>query len=83
LILQGEASSSSTPKDKTSPQAKKKIKLRRVFEREFSDLIIIQLNLFYIASKPIYRREILVEKVIIILIIIVNLFLKGKILQNK
>jgi hypothetical protein len=75
LILQGEASSSSTQKDKTSPQAKRKIKLRRVFERKFSDLIIIQLLEFYIISKPIYRREILVEKVNLILVAIVNLIL--------
>jgi hypothetical protein len=64
-------------------QAKRKIKLRRVVEREFSDFITMLLNEFYIARNPIYRREILVEKVIIILIVIVNLFLKRKILQNK
>jgi antibiotic biosynthesis monooxygenase (ABM) superfamily enzyme len=34
-------------------------------------------------SKPNYKREILVEKVIIILVAIVNLFLKMKTLQNK
>jgi ABC-type transport system involved in multi-copper enzyme maturation permease subunit len=73
LILQGEASSSSTPKDKTSPHAKRKIKLRRVFEREFSNNSID--SEFYIISKPIYKREILVEKVILILIVIVNLIL--------
>jgi ABC-type transport system involved in multi-copper enzyme maturation permease subunit len=56
-------------------QAKRKIKLRRVFEREFSDFITIQLIEFYIISKPIYRREILVEKVILILIVIINIFL--------
>jgi ABC-type transport system involved in multi-copper enzyme maturation permease subunit len=56
-------------------QVKRKIKLRKVFEREFSDLIIIQLIEFYIASKPIYRKEILVEKVILTLIVIVNIFL--------
>jgi len=33
------------------------------------------LSEFYIISKLIYRREILVEKVIIILIVIVNLIL--------
>jgi len=38
-------------------------------------LIIIQWLEFYIISKPIYRREILVEKVNIILVVIVNLFL--------
>jgi hypothetical protein len=81
LILQGEASSSSTQKDKTSPQAKRKIKLRRVFERKFSDLIIIQLLFFffYIISKPIYRREILVEKVNLLLIEKVNLILIKKV----
>jgi hypothetical protein len=80
LILQGEASSSSTQKDKTSPQAKRKIKLRRVFERKFSDLIIIQLlPFFYIISKPIYRREILVEKVNLLLIEKVNLILVKKV----
>jgi hypothetical protein len=42
-------------------------------------LIIIQLIEFYIISKPIYKREILVEKVIIILIIIVNLILVVKV----
>jgi hypothetical protein len=77
LILQGETSSSSTQKDKISSQVKRKIKLRRVFEREFFDLIIIQLIEFYIISKHIYRREILVEKVIIILI--VNLILVVKV----
>jgi len=53
LILQGETSSSSTKKKKikTSPQAKRNIGLRRVFEREVSELIIIQLIEFYIASK--------------------------------
>jgi ABC-type transport system involved in multi-copper enzyme maturation permease subunit len=30
---------------------------------------------FYIISKPIYRKEILVEKVNIILVVIVNIFL--------
>jgi hypothetical protein len=79
LILQGEASSSSTPKDNTSPQAKRKIKLRRVFERKFSDLIIIQLLEFYIISKLIYRREILVEKVNLLLIEKVNLILVEKV----
>jgi hypothetical protein len=79
LILQGEASSSSTQKDKTSPQAKRKIKLRRVFERKFSDLIIIQLLEFYIISKSIYRREILVEKVNLFLIEKVNLILVKKV----
>ena len=79
MILQGEASSSSTQKDKTSPQAKRKIKLRRVFERKFSDLIIIQLIEFYIISKPIYRREILVEKVNLLLIEKVNLILVEKV----
>jgi hypothetical protein len=80
LILQGEASSSSTQKDKTSPQAKRKIKLRRVFERKFSDLIIIQLlEFFYIISKLIYRREILVEKVNLLLIEKVNLILVEKV----
>jgi hypothetical protein len=83
LILQGEASSSSTQKDKTSPQVKRKIKVHRVLEIELSDFITIQLSIFYIASKPIYRREILVEKIILILIVIVNLFLKRKTLQNK
>jgi len=53
----------------------KKDKLRKVFEREFSDFITIQLSEFYIISKPIYIREILVKKVIIILIVIVNLIL--------
>jgi hypothetical protein len=38
-------------------------------------LIIIQLIEFYIISKPIYKSEILVEKVNIVLIVIVNLFL--------
>jgi REP element-mobilizing transposase RayT len=33
---------------------------------------------FYIISKPIYRRKILVEKVILILVAIVNLILKEK-----
>ena len=79
MILQGEASSSSTQKDKTSPQAKRKIKLRRVFERKFSDLITIQLIEFYIISKPIYRREILVEKVNLLLIEKVNLILIEKV----
>jgi hypothetical protein len=78
LILQGEASSSSTQKDKISPQAKRKIKLRRVFERKFSDFII-QLLEFYIISKPIYRREILVEKVKLLLIEKVNLILIEKV----
>jgi hypothetical protein len=64
--------SSSTQKDKISPQAKRKIELRKVFEREFFDFITIQLSKYYIISKPIYRREILVEKVIIILIVIVT-----------
>jgi hypothetical protein len=80
LILQGEASSSSTQKDKTSPQAKRKIKLRRVIERKFYDLIIIQLlEFFYIISKLIYRREILVEKVNLLLIEKVNLILVEKV----
>ena len=79
MILQGEASSFSTQKDKTSPQAKRKIKLHRVFERKFSDLIIIQLIEFYIISKPIYRREILVEKVNLFLIEKVNLILVEKV----
>jgi magnesium-transporting ATPase (P-type) len=86
LILQGEVSSSFTQKDKTRLQAKRKIKLLRVFEREFSDFIIIQLSEFYIISKLIYRREILVEKVNLSLVVIVNLIvvvivnpiLKGK-----
>jgi len=64
-------------------QAKRKIKLRRVVEREFSDFITIPLSEFYITRKPIYRKEILVEKVILILMVIVHLFLKRKILQNK
>jgi hypothetical protein len=68
LILQGEASLSS----------KRKIKLYRVFERKFFDLIIIQWIEFYIISKPIYRREILVEKVNLLLIEKVNLILGGK-----
>jgi hypothetical protein len=42
-------------------------------------LIIIQLIEFYIISKPICRREILVEKVNIILVIIINLFLVVKV----
>jgi hypothetical protein len=42
---------------------KRKIKLRRVFESKFFDLIIIQLIEFYIINKHIYRREILIEKV--------------------
>ena len=81
MILQGEAeaSSSSTQKDKTSPQAKRKIKLRRIFERKFSDLIIIQLIPFYIISKPIFIREILVEKVNLLLIEKVNLILVEKV----
>jgi hypothetical protein len=78
LILQGEASSSSTQKDKISPQATRKIKLRRVFERKFSDFII-QLLPFYIISKPIYRREILVEKVNLLLIEKVNIILVEKV----
>jgi hypothetical protein len=78
LILQGKASSSSTQKDKISTQAKRKIKLRRVFERKFFDLII-QLLEFYIISKPIYRREILVEKVNLLLIEKVNLILVEKV----
>jgi hypothetical protein len=40
LILQKVASSFSTQKDKISLQAKRKITLRKAFEREFSDLII-------------------------------------------
>jgi hypothetical protein len=78
LILQGEASLSSTQKDKISPQAKRKIKLCRVFEIKFSDFII-QLLEFYIISKPIYRREILVEKVNLLLIEKVNLILVEKV----
>jgi hypothetical protein len=38
-------------------------------------LIIIQLIEFYIASKPIYKREILVKKINLFLVAIVNLFL--------
>jgi len=38
-------------------------------------LIIIQWILFYIINKPIYRREIHVEKVNLILVVIVNLFI--------
>jgi hypothetical protein len=38
-------------------------------------LIIIQLIEFYIISKPIYKREILVDRVNLILVVIVNLFL--------
>ena len=79
MILQGEASLSSTQKDKISPQAKRKIKLCRVFERKFSDLIIIPLIQFYIISKSIYRREILVEKVNLLLIKKVNLILVEKV----
>jgi hypothetical protein len=79
LILEGEASSSSTQKDKISPQAKRKIKLRRVFERKFSDFIIQLLFFFYIINKPIYRREIFVEKVNLLLIEKVNLILVKKI----
>ena len=79
MILQGKASSSSTQKDKTSPQVKRKIKFRRVFERKFFDLIIIQLIEFYIISKPIYRKEIFVEKVNLLLIEIVNLILVEKV----
>ena len=82
LILQGEGSSSSTQKDKTSPQAKRKIKLHRVFKKKFSDLIIIQLIEFYIISMPIYRREILVEKVNLLLIEKVNLILVEKVNQS-
>jgi hypothetical protein len=55
--MQGEASSSSTQKNKNKPAGKRKIKLRRVFEREFFDFITIQLIEFYIISKPIYRRD--------------------------
>jgi hypothetical protein len=76
--MQGEASSSSIQKDKISPQAKRKIKLHRVFKRKFSDLII-QLLEFYIISKPIYRRKILVEKVNLLLIEKVNLILVEKV----
>jgi hypothetical protein len=79
LILQGEVSSSSTQKDKTSPHAKKKIKLRRVFERKFFNMIIIQLILFYKISKLIYIREILVEKVNLLLIEKVNIILVEKV----
>jgi D-alanyl-lipoteichoic acid acyltransferase DltB (MBOAT superfamily) len=46
-------------------------------------LIIIQLIEFYIISKPIYRREILVKKVNIILIVIANLFLVAIVLVEK
>jgi ABC-type transport system involved in multi-copper enzyme maturation permease subunit len=42
-------------------------------------LIIIQLIEFYKISKSIYRREIVVEKVILILIVIVNLILVVKV----
>ena len=83
MILQGEASSSSTQKDKTSPQARRKIKLRRAFERKFSDLIIIQLIEFYIISKSIYRREMLVEKVNLLLVEKVNLILVNLILVEE
>jgi hypothetical protein len=81
LILQGEASSSSTQKDKTSQWAKRKIKFHRVFERKFSNMIIIQLIEFYIISKPFYRREILVKKVNLLLIEKVNLILVEKVNQ--
>jgi hypothetical protein len=54
-----------------------------LFEREVSYLIIIQLIEFYIISKPIYRREILVKKVNIILIVIANLFLVAIVLLEK
>jgi hypothetical protein len=70
---------SSTQKDKTRLQAKRKIKLCRIFERKFSDLIIIQLIFFFKISKPIYRREILVEKVNLLLIEKVNLILVEKV----
>ena len=79
MILQGEAFSSSTQKDKISLQAKRKIKLRKVFEKKFSDLIIIKLIEFYIINMPIYRREILVEKVNLLLIEKVNLILVEKV----
>jgi hypothetical protein len=75
LILKGEASSFLPQKDKTSPLVKRNTKFHRVFEREFSNFITMQLIEFYTISKPIYRREILVEKVIIIIIVIVNLIL--------
>jgi hypothetical protein len=55
-------------KIKTSSQAKKKIKLDRVFERKFYNLIIIQLVEFYIISKHIYKREIFIDKVNLFLI---------------
>jgi hypothetical protein len=49
-------------KKKNYARKLKEVKLDIVFERKFSNLIIINLSVFYIRSKTIYRREILAIK---------------------